>query len=162
MWRRYLASVVGFGAGALLAWLFGLQEKLVAVAGFIVAAAVMTFGEKWGLVPPSEEACKPQTLFSNERDKTLPRDTSGYLDSLDLDEFKSTVWERVGSMTYDRGRSKKRKRRARRPPNSPAEQLCAKCGLILELEDVQCIRCGTGRDDIKEQVGKGPSEARPR
>lgn len=65
----------------------------------------MTFGERWGLVPPSDEVGKPQTLFSNEREKTLPRDTSGYLDSLELkDEFKDDLWERVGSLTYDRKR----------------------------------------------------------
>ena len=105
MWRRYAASVVGFVAGALLAWLVGFENKLVAIAGLIVAAVVMTFGERWGLVPPSDEVGKPQTLFSNEREKTLPRDTSGYLDSLELkDEFKDDLWERVGSLTYDRKR----------------------------------------------------------
>jgi hypothetical protein len=105
MWRRYAASVVGFAAGALLAWLVGFENKLVAIAGLIVAAVVMTFGERWGLVPASDEVGKPQTLFSNEREKTLPRDTSGYLDSLELkDEFKDHLWERVGSLTYDRKR----------------------------------------------------------
>ena len=105
MWRRYAASVVGFVEGALLAWLVGFENKLVAIAGLIVAAVVMTFGERWGLVPPSDEVGKPQTLFSNEREKTLPRDTSGYLDSLELkDEFKDDLWERVGSLTYDRKR----------------------------------------------------------
>ena len=105
MWRRYAASVVGFAAGALLAWLVGFENKLVAIVGLIVAAVVMTFGERWGLVPPSDEVSKPQTLFSNEREKTLPRDTSGYLDSLEFkDEFKDDLWERVGSLTYDRKR----------------------------------------------------------
>jgi len=105
MWRRYAASVVGFAAGALLAWLVGFENKLVAIVGLIVAAVVMTFGERWGLVPPSDEVGKPQTLFSNEREKTLPRDTSGYLDSLEFkDEFKDDLWERVGSLTYDRKR----------------------------------------------------------
>jgi hypothetical protein len=120
MWRRYVGSVIGFAAGALLAWLVGFENKLVGIAGLIVAAVVMTFGERWGLVPAAEDAGKPQTLFSNERDKSLPRDTSGYLDSLDVtDEFKNDLWERVGSVTYDRGRNQKKP--SAKPPNSPDE-----------------------------------------
>ena len=111
MWRRYAGCVIGFVLGAALAWLLGLQEKLIALGGFLVAAVVMTFGERWGLVPTADEADKPQTLFPDDRDKPLPRDTSGYLDSLEIvDEFKSNLWERVGSWTYDRGGKRKRRK----------------------------------------------------
>ena len=141
MWRRYAASVVGAGVGALVAWLVGLEDKMIGMAGLIVAAVVMTFGERWGLVPPSEEVGTPQTLFSNDRDKTLPRDTSGYLDSLEFTEFKSELWERVGSLTYDRGRNQ-RKRSSKVTANPSAEYTCAKCGQPMKLEDPHCARCG--------------------
>ena len=107
MWRRYAASVIGFAAGALLAWLVGAENKLVLIVGLIVAAVVMTFGERWGLVPPSDEVGKPQTLFSNEREKTLPRDTSGYLNSELTEDLKDDLWEKIGSVTYDRKRKPK-------------------------------------------------------
>jgi hypothetical protein len=146
MWRRYVASVIGFVVGALLAWLVGFENKLVALAGLIVAAVVMTFGERWGLVPAAEDVGKPQTLFSNERDKPLPRDTSGYLDSLEFtEEFKNNLWERVGSMTYDRSRDK-RKGSVKPAVITPPESPCAKCGQAMKLDDVQCARCGMRRD----------------
>ena len=108
MWRRYAASFVGFVAGALVAWLIGFQDKVVAISGVAVAAVVMTFGERWGLVPSSEDANKPQTLSLSERDKPAPPDTGGYLDSLDFqDELKNDLWEKVGSMTYDKNRRRK-------------------------------------------------------
>jgi hypothetical protein len=148
MWRRYVASVVGFVVGALLAWLIGFENKLVAIAGLLVAAVVMTFGERWGLVPPAEEVGKPQTLFSNERDKTLPRDTSSYVDSLEFtDELKNGVWERIGSLTYDKGRNQ-RNDGANVTANSSPESRCAKCRQPMKFDDVQCSRCGTRRDEV--------------
>ena len=111
MLRRYAGCVIGFAAGALLGWLIGFEDKFIALAGFGVAAVVMTFGERWGLVPSADEADKPQTLFSHDPDRQQPRDTSGYLDSLDTEEFKSTLWERVGALTYDYGRKRRKRRR---------------------------------------------------
>lgn len=116
MWRRYAASGVGFVVGVVLACLLGYADdgNVIAVAGFSIAAAVMTFGERWGLVPSSEDANKPQTLMLNDRDKPPARDVSGYMDSLDLkDDFGSKWWERFGALTFDRGRKKKKKCRAR-------------------------------------------------
>jgi hypothetical protein len=113
MWRRYTGCFIGFVVGALLAWLIGLDDnRVIGVAGLVVAAVVMTFGERWGLVPSADEADKPQTLFSSEPDKPPPpRDTTGYLDSLDIaGELKNDVWEKVGSWTYDRNRKKKKSR----------------------------------------------------
>jgi hypothetical protein len=95
-------------AGALVVWLIGFEDKVVWIAGVGVAAVVMTFGERWGLVPSSEDANKPQTLSLSERDRPAPPDTSGYLDSVDLqDELKDDLWEKVGALTYDRKRRRK-------------------------------------------------------
>lgn len=95
-------------AGALVAWLIGFEDKVVWIGGLGVAAVVMTFGERWGLVPSSEDASKPQTLSLLDRDRPAPPDTSGYLDSIDLqDELKDDLWEKVGAMTYDRNRRRK-------------------------------------------------------
>lgn len=112
MWRRYAGCFIGFVAGAALAWLVGFDDNVVWIGGLGVAAVVMTFGERWGLVPSADEADKPQTLFSNEPDKPAPpRDMSGYLDSLDIKgELKNDLWEKFGSLTYDRNRKKKKSR----------------------------------------------------
>ncbi len=116
MWRRYAGCVIGFVTGAALAWLIGFEDKVVALAGFGVAAVMMTFGERWGLVPSADEADKPQTLFSHDPDKPVSRDTSGYLDAIDYkEELKDDLWERFGSLTYDRGRKQKKRRVSTKP-----------------------------------------------
>lgn len=143
MWRRYVGCAIGFAAGAGLVWLAGFEYRLVGISGVIVAAIVMTFGERWGLVPPAEEVGKHQTLFSVEQDQPRPRDTTGYLDSIELmDEVKSDLWERVGSLTYDR-RCRKGVPKVR--SNPPDESACSKCSQPMRLDAVHCPHCGTPR-----------------
>ena len=64
--------------GAVLAGLLGYAEdgNVIAVAGFSIACVVMTFSERWGIVPSSEDAGRPQTLMLDDRtqeEKEAPR-----------------------------------------------------------------------------------------
>jgi hypothetical protein len=71
MIRRYLVAFVGAVVGGGFALLAGLLVGrifiwLVIICALGLAGALMAFGERLGLIPPSEEIGKPTSLFSDD------------------------------------------------------------------------------------------------
>lgn len=66
MYRRYLVALVGALIGGVPMLLFGLELKAVIPCALGVAALLMAFGERLGLVPASEDIGRPTSLFTDE------------------------------------------------------------------------------------------------
>ncbi|MDT5157317.1 MAG: hypothetical protein QOC99_3535 [Acidobacteriota bacterium] len=67
MLRRYLVALVGAVIGGGVALLIGFRFGIVSVFALGVAGFLMATGERFGLVPPSEEVNRPTSLFSDEQ-----------------------------------------------------------------------------------------------
>lgn len=64
MLRRYLVALVGAVAGGGLALLAGFRFGVVSVCALGAAWLLMAMGERLRLVPSSEEAGRPTSLFA--------------------------------------------------------------------------------------------------
>ena len=69
MLRRYLVSLIGALAGGGIAFALGLRIMGTIFCVLGAAWLLMAFGERLGLVPPSEDVGRPTTLFSDDESR---------------------------------------------------------------------------------------------